>query len=403
MKNKFFPTLAFLVAFLFSFKANAFIILPPFKLDITVVINEVTTYITSITQNVGKVVQKGSLSQNIISTGKGAVEGADFMNVMGGSEESFEENELAAKTDEIREAEVKKTQKAKESADEIEKLTQEANAKIAEIDENQIVLRQQIKDDPQNARKYQRQISKNEKEKTKITKDLVKDIEKIEDDTKEQMDGLNAQISGAKNSISNFVTSITSFDSNYDSTEDLQTTVETMFPPDDAVITTKMGEVYKAQYASYHFADLEKALHRITVIKSGIEESNEKAKEKVEASDSMEGQVSSFALATQIKADNMQALINFTELLLQRFQVMISKDLANSVFAKTNNAQATADFNLDNYIFEMPDQTDVESERLEIEMGKSVEIESDLNKASEGIFSNANSTTSPSSGGSNNE
>lgn len=63
-----------------------------------------------------------------------------------------------------------------------------------------------------------------------------------------------------------------------------------------------------------------------------------------------------------MKTDNIQALLNFTEILLQKMQLDVARDLALENFNAADPVQAAGDFNLDNYRFTPPTAAELEAE-----------------------------------------
>ena len=69
-----------------------------------------------------------------------------------------------------------------------------------------------------------------------------------------------------------------------------------------------------------------------------------------------------WSVLVKMKTDNIQALLNFTEILLQKMQLDVARDLALENFNAADPVQAAGDFNLDNYRFTPPTAAELEAE-----------------------------------------
>lgn len=367
-------------------RADAFL-LPPFKLDAGNTVQEVFTYCKTTANNVSKTVQESSIVQTTITYGKGAKEAFDFAKKMMNEFKDFNLNKMGSMLDDMTKLEAEKSKTAEAAAKEIGAKKGEVDKKLAAIDENQIELRKKIMEDPKNAKKYQKSIEKNDKQKAKLIKDLDKEIKSINRSTEKKMGKLSDAIKNLQIDVNGLISDIVSVPANYDSTEDLKKTVETISPADETEVTTFVSDAYRRTYMLMHYGDLNKVMVRSSEVREGIEKDNEKAKKNNESVASVEGSTASITTLTKMKVDNIQALLNYTELLLQRMKIIASYDLANHSFKKVNNVQAVGDFNFDNYRFVMPSDADLAAADVVTPPEKGAEtVDKSLLENSESIF-----------------
>jgi hypothetical protein len=356
---------------LYSSSAWAFV-LPPFKLDIVNTAKEIGTYFKTTAKTVQKKIQESSIIQTTITYGKGAKEAYDFSKKTIKDYKSFDLNKLGSIANDIKKAQAKKSKTSEEAEKEILASKKETDKKIEEIQKNQLELDKKILNDPQNALKYQKQKDKNTQKINKLLADQEKKVNKIRKKAKKENDNTEKQISDMKGQVGNILDSTISDD--YDSTDDLKGTAEVLLPSDDVEVNVAMADAYKAAYRVLHYGDIGKALYRSVLVRTKMAENNEKTKEKLKAETELEGYVAAASISTQIKADNMQALLNFTELFLHRIQISISNDLRLGKFEKISNARAVSDFNFDNYRFIMLDDDAYESDEEKKEKPETVPL-----------------------------
>ena len=382
--RKYFSRLGLLFALLYSFPADAFV-LPPFKLDASVIGNEVVTYVNTTAQNASKAVQESTIIQTTISYGQGAKEAYEYATKMLNQFKGMNLNNLGETLDKMSAMEAEQSKTKEEAAAEIATLTKETNAKIVELDANIRELNKKIIEDPDNTKKYQRQIRQNEKEKDKLSKDLIKQTRQINKKTDKSIGKLNSQIKDLKGQAQDLVSSIFSIGSNYDSTEDLNQTVESLLPGADVELNTEVIATYAAIYRAAYFQTMNRAMGRAMLLKMNLAEDNEKAADEYFSGAEMEGATASVGMVVKSKAENIKALLNFTEILLQRVQLEIAHDLATGNFAAVDPVQAAGAFNLDNYRFTPPEESEAEVEDAE-EQEELDELEEDITPTSGGII-----------------
>ena len=330
-----------LSAFLPVFSAEAFL-LPPFKLDASTIGNEIVSYGNTSSQTAGKGLQQAAIVQTAITYGQGAKEAYEFATKMLNDFKNVNLNNLGETLDKMSEA--------------------EANAKISELDANTRELNKKIVEDPENIKKYQKQIEKNEKEKKKISQKLIKETRKINRKTEKEVGKLSDQISELRGKASELVSSITTISDNYDSTEDLNRTAETLLPGADTEVDTHVMATYAAIYRVNYYQMLGKAAGRAMLIKSTLVKDNEKAAKSKLSTAEFESLGGAVGTLVKMKTDNIQALLNFTEILLQKMQLDVARDLALENFNAADPVQAAGDFNLDNYRFTPPTAAELEAE-----------------------------------------
>lgn len=386
MREKILGLLAF-GAFYTAFTAEAFL-LPPFKIDASTIGNEVMTYTNTTSQTAGKGVQQASIIQTAITYGQGAKEAYDFATQMLNDFGALNFNALGNIMGKIEEKEAEQTKLKADAAVEIATKTKETNTKIAELDANTRELNKKIVEDPENAEKYQKEIRKNEKEKKKLSQDLIKDTRKINRDTDKKTKSISDQIGEMQGQATEMISSIKTIASDYDSTEDLKLTTETLMPGKDTKVDTHVSATYATIYRVTYFNTMTKAMGRVMLIKSRINTDNKKANESKVSTADFESLGGAIGTVVKMKTDNIQALLNFTEILLQKMQLDIARDLAMENFATVDPEQAAGDFNLDNYKFTPPSSSELEAAEAG-EKDKLKELEKEITPSSGAIFTDA--------------
>ena len=355
--------------------ARAFIPLPPFKMDAGGIGNEVISYGNTTSQTAGKGLQQSAIVQTAITYGKGAKEFYDFGMKMMKEFQGIELNNLGEIMNKLSDMEAEQSKTKEDAAVEIAAKTREANAKIAALDENTRELNKKIVEDPANTEKYQKQIRKNEQEKAKISKKLVKETRQINRKTETKIGKLNDQIGNMKNQAADLIASVKMIPANYDSAEDLQKTAKSLMPEKGTEVDTHVSATYAAIYRAAYYKAMQQAMVRSMTIKSRIEKDDTEAGKKKVSTVQFESLGGALGTVVTMKTDNIQALLNFTEILLQKMQLDVARDLATENFATVDPVQAAGDFNLDNYKFTPPS-----AEELEAADGKKPEKLGELEK-----------------------
>ncbi len=357
------------------FSADAFL-LPPFKLDAGTIGNEIVSYGNTSSQTAGKGLQQAAIVQTAITYGQGAKEAYEFATKMLNEFKGANLNNLGEMLDKMSAMEAEQSKTKEEAATQVVALTRETNAKIVALDENTRELNRKIVEDPKNIEKYQKQIRKNEKEKKKLSEKLVKETRQINRKTEKKISSLNDQIGELRGKASEMVSSIVTIAKDYDSTEDLNRTAETLLPGKDTEVDTHVIATYGAIYRVNYYQAMGKAMARAMLIKSTLKKDNEKAAQNKLSTAEFESLGGSVGALVQMKTDNIQALLNFTEILLQKMQLDVAKDLALESFQAADPVQAAGDFNFDNYRFTPPTAEELEvAEAAEPEKLQSLEKE----------------------------
>ena len=386
MKGKILSFIAF-STFYSALSAEAFF-LPPFKIDESTIGKEVMSSANTVSQTAGKGVQQASIIQTTITYGQGAKEAYEFSTKILNEYGALDLNSLGNVIGDIEKKEAEQTKLKADAATEIASLTQETNAKIVELDNNTRELLKKIVEDPENTEKYQKQIQKNEKKKKELSADLIKKTRKINKDTDKKTSSISDQISELQGKASDMISSITTIPASYDSSEDLKTTTETLIPGKDTVVDTHVSATYVTIYKVAYFNTMSKSIGRVMLLKSRIPDDNKKATENKISSANLESLGGAVGTAVKMKTDNIQALLNFTEILLQKMQLDVARDLAMENFSTADPEQAAGDFNLDNYKFTPPDAAELEAAEAE-EQKELEKLEEKITPSSGSILTDA--------------
>lgn len=386
MKGKILSFIAF-STFYSALSAEAFF-LPPFKIDASTIGKEVMSSANTVSQTAGKGVQQASIIQTTITYGQGAKEAYEFSTKILNEYGALDLNSLGNVIGDIEKKEAEQTKLKADAATEIASLTQETNAKIVELDNNTRELLKKIVEDPENTEKYQKQIQKNEKKKKELSADLIKKTRKINKDTDKKTSSISDQISELQGKASDMISSITTIPASYDSSEDLKTTTETLIPGKDTVVDTHVSATYVTIYKVAYFNTMSKSIGRVMLLKSRIPDDNKKATENKISSANLESLGGAVGTAVKMKTDNIQALLNFTEILLQKMQLDVARDLAMENFSTADPEQAAGDFNLDNYKFTPPDAAELEAAEAE-EQKELEKLEEKITPSSGSILTDA--------------
>ncbi len=249
------------------FSADAFL-LPPFKLDAGTIGNEIVSYGNTSSQTAGKGLQQAAIVQTAITYGQGAKEAYEFATKMLNEFKGANLNNLGEMLDKMSAMEAEQSKTKEEAATQVVALTRETNAKIVALDENTRELNRKIVEDPKNIEKYQKQIRKNEKEKKKLSEKLVKETRQINRKTEKKISSLNDQIGELRGKASEMVSSIVTIAKDYDSTEDLNRTAETLLPGKDTEVDTHVIATYGAIYRVNYYQAMGKAMARAMLPKN---------------------------------------------------------------------------------------------------------------------------------------
>lgn len=340
--------------------AEAFL-LPPFKTDFTNTIQKWYTTVKTRVVKTKKKIEESTFIQTAIQYGKGAKEVWDYKNSLS-SYKDIDLKTVGSLASQFKKIDKKKTETKDKAAQDAANAEREGNEKKTEIDKNINELSQDSLDNPDNANENMKKIAKLQKQKAEITEETHKTIEGINESRDNVLSGLSATQDQLMAEIKP-ITNIISLAKNYDSTEDLKDTLTVISPKKDTVISTHVRFAYREIYYALYWVDFNEALTRNTIIRAGLLKDNEEAADAKEKNTEVEGATAAQALAAvELKKSNMLALINYTELVLQRLKLNISHDLAFSGFNQINEDTAISNFNFDNYRFNPEkDQYDVSS------------------------------------------
>lgn len=349
-----------LLALSFPHNAEAFL-LPPFKTDFTNTIQKWYTTVKTKVVKTKKKIEESTFIQTTIQYGKGAKEVWDYKNSLS-SYKDIDLKKVGSLASQFKKVDKKKTETKDKAAQDAANAEREGNEKKTEIDKNINELSQDSLDNPENANKNMKKIAKLQKQKAEITEETHKTIEGINESRDNILSGLSATQDQLMAELAP-ITNIISLAKNYDSTKDLQDTLTLISPKKDTVISTHVRFAYREIYYALYWVDFNEALKRNTIIRAGLLKDNEEATDAKEKNAEVEGATAAQALAeVELKKSNMLALINYTELVLQRLKLNISHDLAFSGFNQINEDTSISNFNFDNYRFNPEkDQYDVSS------------------------------------------
>ncbi|MBP3546427.1 MAG: hypothetical protein J6K16_04775 [Alphaproteobacteria bacterium] len=353
-------------------EAQAFI-LPPFKIDFSTIANKVLSTTNTISEKVNGVQEQSTAIQTIIQYGEGAKELWDFNNLL----DKLPIKQTASAKD-LKELEKQQTEAKDKEAQDVANATREANEKIAGIDENINELEQDSLENPQNAKENVKKAEELRKEKKEIKKGLKERRKAIKSATKEIAKGFKESkqaIMKELKSLKNFIKT----GKDYDSTEDLKGTVETLSPKEGTEINANIIHAYRELYNIMYWNDFNTVVLRGNDIRTALQHDNEETEDVKKKSVEMEGASASRAASTiDLKKRNMQALLNYTEMILQQIKLSIAYDLASNKFNQINANTAIGTFNFDNYKFN-PEEENIEVEKTEgSEYGEHIEIAKDL-------------------------
>lgn len=339
------------------YDAQAFM-LPPFKKDS---INSIQKWYTTVKTRVVKTkkkIEESTFIQTSIQYGKGAKELWDYRNST--NLKDMDLKKVGSLASNFKKIDKQKTETKDKAAQDAASAEREGNEKKAEIDKNINELSQDSLNDPSKAGENMKKIAEFQKQKEEITEETYEKIKGINESRDNVLSGLTAtqeQLMAELKPLTSFV----SLARNYDSTQDLKDTLTLISPKAGTVVSTHVRFAYREIYYALYWTDFNEALKRNTIIRTSLLKDNEEAAYTREKNAEVEGATAAQAIASvELKKSNMLALINYTELVLQRLKLNISHDLAFSGFNQINPETSISNFNFDNYRFNPEeDQYDV--------------------------------------------
>ncbi len=329
--------------------AHAFL-LPPFKTDFTNTIQKWYTTVKTKVVQTKKKIEESTFIQTVIQYGKGAKEVWDYKNTLT-SYKDIDPKKLGSLASQFKKTDKKKTEARDKAAQDAANATREGNEKISDVNKNINELSQDSLEHPEKAKENMKKISKLQKQKEQITEETYETVKGINESRDNILSGLNAAQEQLMAELKP-LTQIISLAKNYNSAEDLKDTLTLISPKEGTELSANIIFAYREVYYALYWADMSTVLSRNTIIRSGLIDDNKAASDVKEKNAEVEGSTAAQALASvELKKSNMLAVINYTELVLQRLKLNISHDLAFSGFNQINEKTSISDFNFDNYKF----------------------------------------------------
>lgn len=240
----------------------------------------------------------------------------------------------------------------------------EYEGKVKSYQDNNAVYQQQIAQDPSQKEALEKKIAANNEAIQKLQNEYEANEEKEQAAYQAQVANINKQITtlqsaAAEESLSlandGFNAAKSMFGNKNQSSAELNKTIANNFIPEKEQLTTenmKRVENYRQQTKT---ADILRAYSLAVQKRANRGDDTEKADNLASNVPMMEGGNSAIALDTQLKVENMKAILDYTKLLVQEMKMRSSSDLANIKAGKLNNPNKDVTlFNLDDYKYEKP-------------------------------------------------
>ena len=336
--------------------SEAFFPLPPFKIDIGKSVKKTLTTVQTRVNDVTKKIQESTLLQQAITYGKGAKETFEYSQKAMGAFKEQDFGKMGQLLSEMNAVQKQKKDAQEKAALEIDAKNKATEAKISELRKNNNELRREIIDKPSKKRSNERKIRKNEKQIAKLTAEASEAADKINADLASKIGSLDLSANNLRGKVTDLLTSFKTIGADYDASSELKETAESLMPADDVELSARVLDAYHKAYLSNYYTVLAKVIARTSLLKSQMEEDNEKAKKNNEALVVVEGQTPAITSLAKMKTQNAQALINYTELMLLRLELDMAYDLAHSNFVRISPTKTVEDFNFDNYRLETDDK-----------------------------------------------
>lgn len=334
--------------------ANAFL-LPPFKIDFVNSIQKFYTTVKTKYETAKKKIEESTFIQTVKQYGQGAKEAKDYISSNVSKLQDLKNlnmNDVSRLASNFKKIDKQKTEIADKAAQEAANETIKGDKKKAAIDKNIDKLKQDILENPEKASENYEKINKMIAQKEQITQEVYDSVSEINNGAANALSGLQ----GMQDKLMAELQPLTSFKTlakNYDSTADLKDTFATISPAPETPVTNNIVWAYREQFYVYYWSDFNTAVERNTAIRYDLLKNNEQAEEARQKVSDLESASAAKAMASiEMKKENMLALLNYTELVLQRLKLNISHDLAFSKFTKINAETSISNFNFDNYKFD---------------------------------------------------
>jgi len=259
----------------------------------------------------------------------------------------------------------------------------ELEGQIKSYQENNDAYQKMIAEDPSQKEELETKIAAN----NQAINSLREQYEAQEAEEKEAMSVRLAEVDAKIQSLRDQVTEqslslanegVTSmakslFGGNNQSAAELNQTIANNFIPEDEPETAaSIGRVRK--YRNKVMAnDISAAMSTAMNIRASRGQNNEKADDLFEKVPAMDGSTAAVAMDTQIKVENMKAILLYTKLMLAEMKMRTAMDLAKlNVYKLRNPGKDVTQFNLDDYKYKKPSKINKESISKAVTKGKSV-------------------------------
>lgn len=329
------------------YNAHAFL-LPPFKTDFTNTLQKWYTTVKTKVIKTKKKIEESTFIQTTIQYGKGAKEVWDYKNTLT-SYKDIDPKKIGSLASQFKKIDKKKTEAKDKAAQDAANATREGNEKIADVNKNINELSQDSLENPSKAKENMKKISELQKQKEQITEETYEAVKGIN----ESRDNILSGLTSAQEQLMAEIKPLTQFVAlakNYNSTEDLKNTVAMLSPKAGTELSANVVFAYREIYYEQYWRAFNEALNRSTIIRSSLLDNNKEVSDAREKNSEMEGAVAAKSIAAvDLKKSNMLALIDYTELVLQRLKLSIHHDLAFSGFNQINEQTSISNFNFDNY------------------------------------------------------
>lgn len=368
--------------------AEAFL-LPPFKTDVVNSLQKSFTTIKTKVEKAYKTVMESTFVQTAIQYGEGAKEAYDFVkttninSIQNLISQYPQFSDIASKFFKI---DIQLSDAKGKATQEISSIIEKNNAKIKFLNIDINKLQEEILQDPSRATINREKIAELLNQKNNLIFDTNNNITSINDAFALVKNEFNRQKDILKSEITSQISQFTSIAKNYDSVDDLKDTLKSLTLGGHEKNDVQSFWANRERYDAMYWQDFNVIMQRTTAIRAELMADNESAEKLSHSAVSdIEGKVPADAIAgIELAKSNMLALINYTELLLQKLKLDVSYDLTQHGFRNTGTA--TGEINLDNYKY-TPTEDNYSVEKVKLEPAQPGEsIEGSLTEASKGVF-----------------
>lgn len=240
----------------------------------------------------------------------------------------------------------------------------EYEGKIKSYQDNNAVYQQQIAQDPSQKEALEDKIAANNEAIKKLQAEYEANEEKEQSAYQAQVATIDKQIQtlqeeAAQESLSLAKDGIGAakslFGDKSQSAAALNQTISNNFVPEKEELTTENMKKVEEYRQKTKTADILRAYSLALKMRANRGENSEKADDTASNVAMMDGSSAAIVLDTQLKVQNMKALLDYTKLLVQEMKMKSSSDLASIKAGKLNNPNKdVTQFNLDDYKYEKP-------------------------------------------------